>query len=36
MEKELKYFFPKKDFWHSISKQLPSTNFNHKHISNRV
>ena len=26
MGKELKYFFPKKDFWHSISKQLRSTN----------
>jgi hypothetical protein len=26
MEKDLKVFFPKKDFWHSISKQLRSTN----------
>jgi hypothetical protein len=26
MEKDLKYFFPKKDFWHSISKHLRSTN----------
>jgi len=26
MEKDLKYFFYKKRFWHSISKQLRSTN----------
>jgi hypothetical protein len=26
MEKDLKVFFQKKDFWHSISKQLRSTN----------
>jgi len=26
MEKDLKYFFPEKRFWHSISKQLRSTN----------
>jgi hypothetical protein len=29
MEKDLKHFFPEEDFWHSISKQLRSTNFNH-------
>jgi hypothetical protein len=26
MEKDLRTFFSKKDFWHSISKQLRSTN----------